>query len=90
MLTFFLKLGFAMDAIRLWPRVFVSAYLWELTLVIEWYVRSPDKTWDIAAFITAYATLCVPLLKWYMENGIDWAPYTAIWFKTKPVRATDK
>lgn len=86
MLSFFLKLGFIMDAIRLWPRVFVGAYLWELTRVVEWYVVSPAKTWDIAAFITAYSALCVPLLKWYMENGIDWSPYTAIWFKTKAAK----
>lgn len=81
MLKTALKIGYAMDAVRLWPRVFVAAYLWELTRVIEWYIAEPAKGWDIAAFVTAYATLCVPLLKWYMENGIDWTQFTQAWFK---------
>lgn len=74
-----LKIAYGMDAIRLWPRVFVGAYLFELTRVIEWYIRSDVKSWDIAAFVTAYSALCIPLLKWYMENGVDWTPHLKKW-----------
>lgn len=69
-----LRVGYVMDALRLWPRLFVGIYLLELTRVIEWYIANPTiHSWDIAAFVTAYATVACPLLKWYMENGVDWS-----------------
>lgn len=80
-LTTWLKFAYAMDAARVWPRTFISMYLWELTRVIEWYLISKDKSWDIAAFITAYAALCVPLLKWYMESGVQWNKLSEKWFE---------
>lgn len=88
-MTWWFRLAYVMDAIRLWPRVFVSAYLWELTRVIEWYIREPARSWDLAAFVTAYAALCVPLLKWYMDSGLDWTLPANRWFLTKTQRDTD-
>jgi len=67
-----LKLGYAMDALRVWPRVFVSLYFIGMNEILNWYLSQPALSWDKSAFAGVYASLCLPLLKWYMENGVDW------------------
>jgi len=77
----FLKVGFVMDALRLWPRVFVSLYFVGGWLILQWYLRQDAATWDRSAFAGVYASLGLPLLKWYMENGVDWDVVLPMWIK---------
>jgi hypothetical protein len=78
-----IKLGFVMDALRVWPRLFVSAYLIGMMRMLDWYFHQDVKAWESSAFASVYAGLCIPLLKWYMENGVDWSQWLPMIVKSK-------
>ena len=70
---FFVKLGFVMDMLRLWPRVFLCLYFAGGWAILRWYLTQDAPTWDKSGFVTVYASVLLPMLKWYMENGVTWA-----------------
>lgn len=81
MIELFSKIGFVMDALRLWPRIFVTLYFAGGYLMLDWYLHQEAATWDKSGFAAVYAGLGLPLLKWYMENGVDWAVMLPMVFK---------
>ena len=88
MLSFCIKVGFVMDALRLWPRVFLCLYFFGGWLILDWYLHQEALAWDKSGFVAVYASLGLPLLKWYMENGVDWAvmlPMVIKQFRIGPV-----
>lgn len=66
------KWGFVLDMLRVWPRVFMVYYFLGGWFILRWYLDASAATWDKSAFATVYASLGLPLMKWYMDNGVDW------------------
>jgi len=73
LVRFFVQVGFVMDMLRLWPRVFLILYFIGGWLILRWYLAQEAATWDKSGFVTVYASVLLPMLKWYMENGVDWS-----------------
>lgn len=74
LVRFLVQVGFVMDMLRLWPRLFLSLYFAGGWLILRWYLGQSDaQTWDKSGFVTVYASVLLPMLKWYMENGVDWS-----------------
>lgn len=81
MLNFCIKLGFVMDALRLWPRAYLCAYFAGGSQILSWYLAQDQIAWDRSGFVAVYASLGLPLLKWYMDNGVDWQVMLPMVFK---------
>ncbi len=80
MFEWLLKVGFMIDALRLFPRVFITVYGIGLGMTLAWFWRLGDATVTQTSFVSLYTALLVPLLKWYMDNGIDWNTRLPMWF----------
>lgn len=60
------------DAMRVFPRLFVAGYgvlAWD---VWRWVQSLHDMTVAQTAFTTSIIGLCIPLLGWYMNTGRKW------------------
>jgi len=76
-----IRLAFLMDALRLWPRIYLCLYFAGGGMILDWYLRQDQLAWDRSGFVAVYASLGLPLMKWYMENGVDWATMLPMVFK---------
>ena len=86
-----LKLAFIIDTLRLFPRLFCTAYLVGGGFVLNVWLTT-HTTWTQDGFASIYAALCIPMLKWYMENGTDYSRFYPMLLRgykpTPPVAAT--
>jgi len=71
-IRYWAKVGFTLDVLRVWPRICVTYYFIGGWFILRWYLEQPATAWDKSAFAAVYASLGLPLLKWYMENGVEW------------------
>jgi hypothetical protein len=76
----YVRMAFVMDTLRVWPRIFITAYFVGGAFVLHTWLTTAT-TWSQDGFATIYSGLCVPLLKWYMENGTDYNHFIPLWFK---------
>lgn len=60
------------DAMRIFPRIFVIGYgvmAWD---VHDWAQSLNDLSTAQSAYVTSIIGLCIPLLGWYMTTGRKW------------------
>jgi nitric oxide synthase oxygenase domain/subunit len=60
------------DAWRVYPRLFLTWYACIVSYLVMWYTKIPTPSSEQTMMIGGVVALCVPLTKWYMENGRDW------------------
>ena len=68
-----LRLAERIDALRVFPRLFVFGYGAIAYEVWHWVRDLPDLTTSQAAFTTTVLGLCIPLLGWYFNTGRKWS-----------------
>lgn len=66
------KAAFILDMLRVWPRIVLVYYFLGGWFILRWYLEQPAGAWDKSAFAAVYASLGLPMMKWYMENGVEW------------------
>jgi hypothetical protein len=71
-MKWWIKIAFVIDMLRLFPRAFCSLYLLGGYLILQVWIGG-NTTWHQDGFAAIYAGLCIPMLKWYMENGTDYS-----------------
>ena len=60
------------DAYRVFPRVFVLAYLYGLNVILRWAIALPDISIQQSGFISLVAATFPFVLNFYMQTGRDW------------------
>ena len=61
-----------LDAYRIFPRIFVAAYLFGVQKVMFWAMALPDISVQQAGFISVAASTLPFVLNFYMQSGRQW------------------
>jgi hypothetical protein len=68
-----LDIAETVDALRVFPRIFLIGYGLLAFEMCRWAMAQPALSLEQMGLVTAVAGLFVPLTGWYMQTGRKWA-----------------
>lgn len=63
------KFARALDALRIFPRVFIGLYLYLLYRSVEWFMMLPSPNAEQAALISVMTAIGAPWFSAYVNSG---------------------